>query len=93
MKKYIIGTISRLDTPLTPQMKGERSETDYFTGLTQEDIQRERDEVLSVTAADIKALSSMAADVLKYEYLCVMGSESKIKQNQELFKNLVSVFE
>jgi Zn-dependent M16 (insulinase) family peptidase len=93
MKKYIIGTISRLDSPLTPQMKGERSEINYFTGLTQQDIQKERDEVLAATAEDIKALSAMAADVLKNEYLCVLGSESKIKQNQDLFKNLVPVFE
>ena len=93
MKKYIIGTISRLDTPLTPQMKGERSETNYFAGITQDDIQKERDEILSTTSEDIKALTSLAADVLKNQYICVLGSESKIKQHKDLFKNLVSVFE
>ncbi len=93
MKKYIIGTISRLDTPLTPQMKGERSETNYFSGITQEDIQKERDEILSTTSEDIKALTTLAADVLKNQYICVLGSESKIKQHKDLFKNLVQVFE
>ncbi|MGI6142020.1 MAG: insulinase family protein, partial [Caldicoprobacterales bacterium] len=93
MKKYIIGTISRLDAPLTPQMKGEQAQTNYFTSLTQEDIQKERDEVLSATAGDIKALSRLAADVLKNDYICVLGSEGKIKQHRELFKNLVSVYE
>ncbi len=92
MKKYIIGTISRLDTPLTPQMKGERSELYYFTGLTQESIQKERDEILATTARDIKGLSGMTADVLKNDYLCVVGGQSKIKQNEDLFKNMVSVF-
>ena len=93
MKKYIIGTISRVDAPLTPQMKGERSEINYFTGLTQEDIQKERDEILSATAKDIKALARMAADVLKNNYICVLGNETKIKENKDLFNKLVQVFE
>lgn len=92
MKKYIIGTISRLDTPLTPQMKGERSELYYFTGLTQESIQKERDEILATTARDIKELSGLTADVVKNDYLCVVGGQSKIQQNKDLFKNMVSVF-
>ena len=93
MQKYIIGTISRLDTPLTPQMKGERADINFFTGLSQEDIQKERDEVLSTSSKDIKALSQMAADVLKNGYLCVLGSEGKIQENRDLFKNLINVFE
>jgi len=93
MTKYIIGTISRVDTPLTPQLKGERSEINYFTGLSQDEIQKERDEILSTDAKSIKALASMARDVLKNDFICVLGSEGKIKQSKDLFKNLVSVFE
>ncbi|NLB42536.1 MAG: hypothetical protein GX815_09815, partial [Clostridiales bacterium] len=73
-------------------MKGERSELYYFTGLTQESIQKERDEILATTAKDIKGLSGMTADVLKNDYLCVVGGQGKIKQNEDLFKNMVSVF-
>jgi len=78
---------------LTPQLKGERSEINYFTGLSQEEIQKERDEILSTNAKSIQALASMARDVLKNDFICVLGSEGKIKQSQDLFKNLVSVFE
>ncbi|HPT79471.1 MAG TPA: insulinase family protein [Candidatus Atribacteria bacterium] len=92
MTRYIIGTISRLDEPLTPQMKGERSEINYFTGTTQEDIQRERDEVLSVKSADIKALSQMIDDVMKRDYYCVVGSEGRLKAEKDLFGELVNVF-
>ncbi|HHY82556.1 MAG TPA: insulinase family protein [Clostridiales bacterium] len=92
MNKYIIGTISRIDTPLTPQMKGEQSEINYFTGLSQEEIQRERDEILSTDAKSIQALASMVKDVLKNNYICVLGNEGKIRQNKDLFNNLVSVF-
>ena len=47
MTKYIIGTVSSMDTPLTPNAKGARSMSAWMTGLTPEDVQKERDEVLS----------------------------------------------
>ena len=92
MKKYIIGTISRMDAPLTPQMKGERADINYFTDLSQNQIQQERDEILSAKAGDIKALAAMARDITKNEYVCVLGGEGKIKENKDLFKNLIHVF-
>ncbi|MFR3321582.1 MAG: hypothetical protein ACLTSZ_11170 [Lachnospiraceae bacterium] len=42
MTKYIIGTISELDTPLTPSMKGSRSLNAYFCEITEEEVQKER---------------------------------------------------
>jgi len=93
MAKYIIGTISRLDTPLTPQMKGERAVSNYLSGVTQADIQLERDEVLKTTPQDIRGLAPMLQDVLKNEYICVLGSESKLKDNKDIFKNIINVFE
>ena len=47
MLKYIIGTISDMDVPLTPSMAGKRSFTAYLTGVTEERILKEREEVLS----------------------------------------------
>jgi Zn-dependent M16 (insulinase) family peptidase len=93
MKKYIIGTISRLDAPLTPPMKGERADINYFINLQQSEIQRERDEILGTRAEDIKGLAAMAKDVMKNEYICVLGGEGKIRQNKDLFKKLINVFE
>ncbi len=78
---------------MTPQMKGERADINYFTGLTQSQIQKERDEILSTKTEDIKALASMARDIAKNDFICVLGSESKIKENKDLFKQLVNVFE
>lgn len=92
MTRYIIGTISNLDYPLTPKMKGERSEIHYFTGISQEDRQREREEVLSTGVEDIRALSQMIGDVMKNDHICVLGSEGKIKAEKDLFKELVNVF-
>jgi Zn-dependent M16 (insulinase) family peptidase len=93
MTKYIIGTISQLDAPLTPPMKGDRATAFRISGITYEDIQKEREQVLSTKQSDIRALADLVADVVKQDYLCVLGNEGKIKANRDAFKQLVEVFE
>lgn len=93
MTKYIIGTVSRLDSPLTPSMKGERATQNYLSNLSPEEIQKERDEVLATKRADIQACAEILADTMKQNYICTLGNEDKIKQNKELFTNLVDLFE
>jgi hypothetical protein len=85
MTKYIIGTISNKDVPRTPQMKGSVSKTAYFCGVTEEMVQKERDEILGAKAEDIRALAPLVEAVLAADALCVVGSESAIQKEQELF--------
>lgn len=92
MTKYIIGTISRLDLPLTPYMKGERAIENYMRKITSEDLQKEREEILSTSRKDIRALSDMMLELMNRQSYCVLGSEVKIKQNKELFGSLIDVF-
>jgi len=49
MTKYIIGTVSELDTPLTPAAKGRRSLNAYLSKIAFADVKRERDEILDAT--------------------------------------------
>ena len=58
MTKYVIGTISDMDTPLTPSAAGNRSMSAWLTHTTLEDLQRMRDQVLEATPADIRSLAS-----------------------------------
>lgn len=46
MDKYIIGTISNMDRPMTPAAKGDRSMNLYMNHVSEEMIRRERMEVL-----------------------------------------------
>lgn len=85
MTKYIIGTISNLDVPKTPKMKGAVSRTAYFTGVTKEMVQRERLEILNATAEDIQALAPLVEAVLAREQICVVGGEESILKEKELF--------
>ncbi len=88
MTKYIIGTISGKDTPKTPKMKGDLSTVAYFSGTTEETLQRERDEILNATPEDIRNLAGLVESVLSQHHICVVGSESAIEQEKELFKEV-----
>lgn len=88
MMKYIIGTISDLDIPLTPRDQGDRSYAAYMTGTIQEDKQRERDEVLATDPAKVREAAAMMEAVLSDGKICALGSEEKIEQSQELFEHI-----
>ena len=92
MTKYIIGTISELDSPLTPSMKGERATAHYIRGISEEQRQKEREEVLSTKPEDIKSFKALLIDITKENYYCVLGNETKLKNNKDIFANLVNVF-
>jgi len=92
MTKYIIGTISTLDTPLTPAMKGERAAEYYLKGITPEARQRERDEILATRQEDIRQFAEMVKEAMAQNYLCVLGNEELIKAEANRFGRLVNVF-
>ena len=88
MTKYIIGTISGRDIPLTPLLKGTLSRTVYFDGIPDEERQKERNEILDASASDIRALSPMIAAVLQDRQICVIGSESVLKKDSDLLAEI-----
>ncbi|AOY76399.1 insulinase family protein [Clostridium formicaceticum] len=92
MTKYVIGTISKMDAPLTPSMKGQEATAYYISQITEDDLQRERDEVLRIKSEDIKKLSKLIKEVMEQNYFCVLGNEGKIKERKEVFGNLIDVF-
>lgn len=92
MTKYIIGTVSDLDIPLTPHAKGSRSMIAYLSGDTYENIQRERDQVLNATKEDIRKLADQVEAVIKDRHICVLGGEEIIKKEADLFDKVDSIF-
>ena len=88
MTKYIIGTISGLDTPLNASLKGSVSLNAYYSGLTVEDFQKERDEILGADDAAIQALADLTEVVASCEQICVIGSEAAVEKNKEVFKEV-----
>lgn len=88
MTKYIIGTFSALDTPMNPEAKGSRSLSAYLEGITYEQIQKERNEILNAQPEDIRRLADLVEAVLKKDSVCVIGNENMIKESAGLFENV-----
>lgn len=88
MTKYIIGTMSGIDQPMTPASKGDRSMNLYMNKVSAEMIREERNQILDAGQDDIRALYKVAEAVLRADQMCVIGGEDKIEEEKELFKTL-----
>ncbi|MDD2414244.1 MAG: insulinase family protein [Eubacteriaceae bacterium] len=85
LQKYIIGSISDKDVPISPALIADTADTMYFNGLTQEDLQQERDEILATTLKDLQNQGEMLDAVMEKNILCVVGNEESIEKNKDLF--------
>ena len=88
MDKFIIGTMSSVDTPLTPQMKGDIAATFHLRNITWEDRQRAREEILTARQEDVRALAPMIEAAMRENVCCVLGGEEKIRANAALFDEI-----
>jgi Zn-dependent M16 (insulinase) family peptidase len=91
MNRYIIGTIARIDQPMTPSQKGSQAASTYFTKRKQVDLQRDRDEILATTATDIRGFSEMIKDILDQNVICVYGNAEKINREKALFDHIIHI--
>lgn len=87
MTKYVIGAISDKDMPLTPQAKGTRSMSAYFSDYDFAMEQKERDELLQTDDKTIRSLAAYIEAFMGENYICVIGGEEKIKNNSDLFEH------
>lgn len=92
MTKYVIGTIGAMDTPFTPADQGARGLSAYLSGVTDEMMQEERDQVLAATQKDIQNLAGIVKVILKTGALCAIGNEEKVEENREMFGEVKNLF-
>lgn len=85
MTKYVIGTMAACETQLTPYMLAERAVLLKLSGTTLEDRLRMRREIIDCTVEDIRGIADLVESVVTAPYICVMGSEGKIRENSDLF--------
>jgi presequence protease len=92
MDKYILGEISQLDYPKTPEASGTQSDIDFITGFTQEDRQQIRDEVLSTKLEDLRVYADMIQAILDKNHYAILGNEANIRAAADLFDVITPVF-
>lgn len=83
LTKSIIGAISDLDSYKLPDAKGYSALMRYLTGVTDEDRQKLRDEVLNTTAADFIAFADYLDKLNDSGTVVVLGSSDAINEANE----------
>ena len=91
MTKYVIGTMSSVDTPLSPSLKGVRDMNAYLSGTDYEDIQKARNEIIDCSVSDIRAIAPLIRRALDMDNMCVLGNEARITEDQDMFDNITSL--
>lgn len=86
--KYIIGTISAKDVPLSPTMRSSIGDGMYFRGTTNERRQKERDEILGTDLSALKDSAALIRDALDQDYFCTIGTETDIEKNRDKFEKV-----
>jgi Zn-dependent M16 (insulinase) family peptidase len=87
-EKIVIGTFGRIDAPLSPSDKGGVALTRYLSGVNTERMQRRRDELLTATLADIRALADWFEALNENALICVHGSAEKVNEAASLFDRI-----
>lgn len=82
---YIIGTTAAFDTPFSPAREGNNAINRYFKGITLEQLQRERDEVLSTRVEDLRAQADLVEKVLAQNAYSVLGGAEGIRPDEKRF--------
>ncbi|MGN0316653.1 MAG: insulinase family protein [Lachnospira sp.] len=88
MVKFIIGTIGEVDAPLNPSAKGVRSFGAYISNTDYEFLRKEREEILNADVNSIRALAPYIECAMKQNYLCVVGNQDKIQDEEDLFDEI-----
>lgn len=92
LTQFIIGAISDLDTPMNPSAKGSFSLNAYMTGMTQEDLQKERDELLATDQETFRSLAKYVRAFMADGCLCVVGGSDAIEGSRRLFTKVENLF-
>jgi len=88
MTKYLIGTMSTLDTPLSPMAEASVAFSQYMAGISEEERQKNRDTVLAVSQESIRALAPFIRLLSDGKAICVIGDENKIEDSANSFDSI-----
>lgn len=91
--QFIISAIGELDTPMSAAARGLFSLSGYMTGVTNEMLQQERDEILETTGETLRDCSRWVSAFVEDPCICVMGGTEKIEQAADVFEQITPLFE
>lgn len=92
MTQFVIGAISDLDTPMNPAAKGLFSLSGYMTGVTDEMLQKERDEIINADGKELRRCAQIVNSFVSDKCICAVGNAEKIEKEKEMFDNVSPLF-
>lgn len=90
MTKYILGTVNALDRPRSNAEKSDLAVARYFCQITPQGIQKERNEILSTTADELKEYIPLLQKAMAEDILCTVGNINLIEEQKSLYQSIVS---
>ena len=90
--KYKIGAMSDVDRPLTPSMRARDSLSAYLSGVTNEQRDKERAEILDCSLEGLRALSAYVRKLLSDDFICAIGNSSMIERDKDRFKSVRELY-
>ncbi|MBO5772695.1 MAG: hypothetical protein J6R37_02720, partial [Clostridia bacterium] len=91
LDKSIIGAISDLDSPETPASALVEAVSRHYSGITAQEVQLNRDQLLACTVEDIRALGKVFEKVVEQNCICTIGNYQKISESKHLFKEVKEI--
>ena len=85
VERFIISTLADIDAPLTNSLMVAKAYSYYKSGITNEDKQKERDEILKTTPEEIRSLAEYIGKILETRQLSCVGSEEMLKKEGDVF--------
>ncbi|MBQ3264478.1 MAG: insulinase family protein [Ruminococcus sp.] len=91
LEDYIISVVRNLDNPQLPRATAYLSSVYHLLGRDNNAVQKERDELLSATLADLNEIGErLKADAQNAAY-CTVGSKDNIMANKELYDSIIEL--
>lgn len=91
MTSYILGIVNSKDASLDPSSRGTSADIAYISGETMQDAEQISKEILNTKSQDISAYANMIDAITKQSTYCVIGNDTKIQENKDLFTNVTDV--
>lgn len=87
IRKRILGTIGSMDHPMNAKKRGARALTAYLLNLSEEEMNRRREELLDATLEDLKALAPLFEGG-EAEVISVFGNRNCLEEEKSFFDRL-----
>ena len=75
---YVVSSVADFDKPMKASALMARSEGQFFSGRTEDDREKLREEALHTTLDDVRAFSESVQKIIENSSVCVIGNEETI---------------